>query len=453
MKVHGRSIQLFGPIVMIAVLHITFLNSQTAPRQRGLTSTGPSSHPLSIGPYYALIIGNNHYKHLQPLSTPVADAEDVAKLLHDRFSFAITLLLDANRDQILTALVNYRRSLPENSNLLIYYAGHGHHDPEADEAYWLPVNALAENNSQWISSDDITRDVKAIPARHILIISDSCYSGYLTAPRNAKVGITPIDRQRLLTRVLNSKSRNLMSSGGDEPVTDSGAPGHSIFAAALMKALSQVDDNAFTASDLFYNYVQPKVGGESAQLPQYNWIRNSGHSDGDFVFSRGMGPGESSSVPAAPPPRPRTMSGHTILKDCWLDAAECGFKFSTAQVVPLPADNFVADIVLMNQTDQTKGEVKTPAMLFAPNDTPPYSGGRDTGAKSGIVTTDATELADVTSAPETGYAHHWYPVKEGGVYVVQTRDGNHFAKIKITDLTNKSIGFDWVYQPLQERDF
>jgi len=397
MKLSRRLIDLCAPLVLIGALHITVLLSQTVPRQRGFGQTNSGSHPPPTGPYYALIIGNTHYKHLEPLSTPVADAEEIAKVLHDRYSFAITLLLDAGRDQIMTALVNYRRTLPDNTNLLIYYAGHGHHDRDADEAYWLPVDALADNNSEWISADDITRDVKAIRSRHILIISDSCYSGYLTAPRNSRGGITPVDRQMLLARVLSSKSRNLMSSGGDEPVTDRGAPGHSIFAAALLGALSQIDDNAFTASDLFYNYVQPKVGGGSAQLPQYNWIQNSGHSDGDFVFSRGTGPGELSSMAAAPP-RPQTMNGHAVLKDCWLDAAECGFKFSTAQVVPLPADNFVADIVLMNQTDQTKGEVQTPAMLFAPNDTPPYNGGRDAGAKSGLVAANATDLKDVTSA-------------------------------------------------------
>jgi hypothetical protein len=452
MQINRSLIDLCGQIVLIGALLSTSLTSQTVPRQRGLAPASSGSHPLPTGPYYALIIGNDHYKHLPPLSTPIADAEEIANVLHDRYSFAITLLLDAGRDQIMTALVNYRRTLPDNSNLLIYYAGHGHHDQDADEAYWLPVDALADNNSEWISSDDITRDVKAILSKHILIVSDSCYSGYLVAPRNARGGITPIDRQMLLARVLSSKSRNLMSSGGDEPVTDTGAPGHSIFAAALLRSLSQIDDRAFTASDLFYNYVQPKVAGGSTQLPQYNLIRNSGHIEGDFVFSSGTGPGALSAMTAAPP-RPRTMSGHAVLKDCWLDAAECGFKFSTAQVVPLPPDNFVADIVLMNQTDQTKEEVQTPAMLFAPNDTPPYNGGRDTGAKSGIVAVNATDLADVTSAPQTEYAFHWYPVKEGGIYVVRTRDGSHFAKIKVTSLNNKSIGFDWVYQPLDQRDF
>ena len=42
----------------------------------------------------------------------------------------------------------------------------------------------------------------------------------------------------------------------------------------------------FTGSELFDDFVQPKVGGGSPQLPHYYVIRDSGHDGGDFVFSR-----------------------------------------------------------------------------------------------------------------------------------------------------------------------
>ena len=262
---------------------------QRVSSQSGVHDVSPSTAPsLQTGPYYALVIGNNNYKYLRHLLTPVSDANDVAQLLRERYGFQTQVLLDADRSHILTALVNYRKTLPANSNLLIYYAGHGYHDRDTDEAYWLPVDAQADNNVNWISADDITSNVKATPSSHVLIISDSCYSGYLVAGgfRTLEAEINPEDRHALLEKLLGSKSRNLMSSGGDEPVADTGAPGHSIFAAAILDSLRQIEYDSFAAGDLFDRFIQPRVGGRSDQLPQYSWIRNSGHISGDFVFSR-----------------------------------------------------------------------------------------------------------------------------------------------------------------------
>jgi hypothetical protein len=265
-------------------------------------ASSPASSTSASGANYALVIGNNNYKYVTKLKTAINDANAVAQVLKEQYGFKTTVLPDATRNAILTALNNLRRTLPPESNLLIYYAGHGHHDPETDKAYWLPVDAQKDSNENWISADDISSDVKAIPSQHVLIISDSCYSGVLT--RGAEVEIGPKDRAAYLAKVEQSKSRTLMSSGGDEPVTDSGAPGHSIFASAILDSLQHMEQGKFTAGDLFQRFVQPGVAGRSEQLPQYSVIRNSGHAFGDFVFTRRAGPPEpAASVPepAAPP--------------------------------------------------------------------------------------------------------------------------------------------------------
>jgi hypothetical protein len=75
-----------------------------------------------------------------------------------------------------------------------------------------------------------------------------------------------------------------MASGGDEPVSDSGTDGHSVFAYAVLRSLQQAGQPVFTASDLFYSSVRQQVAGKSEQLPQYSIIRNSSHDDGDFIF-------------------------------------------------------------------------------------------------------------------------------------------------------------------------
>lgn len=58
----------------------------------------------------------------------------------------------------------------------------------------------------------------------------------------------------------------------------------SIFAAVLLKALEEGAGASFTAGQIFFGLVQQPVGGKSHQMPQYEYIRASGHDGGDFVF-------------------------------------------------------------------------------------------------------------------------------------------------------------------------
>jgi hypothetical protein len=250
-----------------------------------LTTTGGAS--LSSGRYYALVIGVNDYRQLPRLKTAEADAQAVAAVLRDRLGFEVTLLLNATRQQIVGALNKYRRDLDPASNLVIYYAGHGYFDREVDKAYWLPVDAALNDNANWISADDVTVNVKGIPARHVLIISDSCYSGTIVRGVNPDMARpAAAGREQYIRRMLEGRSRTLIASGGNEPVADGGEGGHSVFASALLRGLDQSGQDAFTAEELFYNHIRESVSGRSDQTPEYNPLRNSGHENGDFVFVR-----------------------------------------------------------------------------------------------------------------------------------------------------------------------
>src|SRR6266498_1027668 len=73
--------------------------------------TQPGAATLQPGSYFALVIGNNNYKYLNKLQTAVNDAKDVAQMLRDTYGFSVKVLYDATRDDILTALVDYRKTL------------------------------------------------------------------------------------------------------------------------------------------------------------------------------------------------------------------------------------------------------------------------------------------------------------------------------------------------------
>ena len=267
--------------------------------QRGVLR--PST-PAPAGSYHALVIGIDAYQHENRLQTAVADAKAIEAVLRGRYGFQTKMLLDADatRDNILDAFGRYRRTLNENDSLLIYYAGHGTRDGE--KAYWLPVDADPDSTAHWIIADDVTTGVRVMSAKHVLIISDSCYSGGIS--REAGANVLPDDHNAAIAKMLSNKSRVLIASGRDEPVADGGGSGHSVFASALIKGLSNANQESFSALNLFDNYVRESVIGNSSQVPLYEMIQNSGHDGGDFVFFPKTGVVVSSLPAAVPSARP-----------------------------------------------------------------------------------------------------------------------------------------------------
>ena len=244
------------------------------------TAQKPVYPNIDFGNYTALVIGNNNYQYLPQLKTAQSDAKEVAGILKDKYGFKVKVLLDANRSDILLALNNLRWNLTKRDNLLIYYAGHGWLDKEADEGYWLPVDAQKDNMLAWISNSSITASLRALKAKHVLIVADSCYSGKLARGVHI-VNKTP----GYLSRLSRKKARCVISSGGLEPVIDSGGDGlHSVFATAFLNALNE-NNNILDGAQLF-NQLRRPVMLNSDQTPEYSDIRKAGHEGGEFLFVR-----------------------------------------------------------------------------------------------------------------------------------------------------------------------
>jgi hypothetical protein len=176
-------------------------------------------------------------------------------------------------------LANLRRILTPQDNLLIYYAGHGWYDEEAERGYWLPVDAVADNRSNWISNADITDMLKAIKAKHVMVVADSCYSGTLT--RGLAIGgKSPGYFQDVVQR----RGRTVLTSGGLEPVLDAGGGDHSVFAKAFLETLR--GNIGVVDGEGVYHKVKDQVVLNAEQVPEYGNIRLAGHDGGDFLFVR-----------------------------------------------------------------------------------------------------------------------------------------------------------------------
>ncbi len=241
--------------------------------------------------YRALVIGINQYRTSQDgwtsLQTARADAEEVARVLASDFGFGVTMLLDgeATRANILNALDGMATTGRDGADL-IYFAGHGYFDEKLQEGYWIPADARKrvegrEAKEDWLWNSTITRLVGASSARHVLVMSDACYGGSLfrgDAPLQARGGSLWYER------ALAKPSRYLITSGGIEPVLDSGA-GHSVFAQQVLNYLRHGDRPVFSANDLGAA-LRERVAELTGQMVQMGPLPVSGHAGGEFVFVR-----------------------------------------------------------------------------------------------------------------------------------------------------------------------
>ena len=231
--------------------------------------------------YYALVIGNNKYEHLEKLDAAENDAEVIADVLTKKYGFEVDLLLNADYDTTVNSLFKITNKLKRNDNLLIYYAGHGELDKAENRGYWLPVDASFELRSKWISNQRIVDRIKATKAKHVLLIADSCFSGTLM-----RSGTTPdvneaID-EKYIERLKSKKTRLVITSGGNEPVVDSDGGNHSLFALKLIDTLK--NNNTVINSQILFENIRRYVVSNADQTPERALVHKTGHDGGDFLF-------------------------------------------------------------------------------------------------------------------------------------------------------------------------
>jgi hypothetical protein len=249
-----------------------------APKATPPESAPATATPAASGRRIALLIGNNNYASPIPaLDTPIADVSRVAQILEKRFGFTTRILKNATQNDIVTTFNALAADIKPEDHVLLFYAGHGYLMDDIHMGFWIPVGASVKTAKGWISNSDISKLLAAIPSKQLILISDSCFSGTLT--KEQKLSDTNIRPEEILQR----RSVVVFSSGDDEPVSDEGKEGHSIFAWSLIRALESTGD--ITPGVRVWRSVYGKVTEEFEQKPQYGAVMSAGHvSGGDFIF-------------------------------------------------------------------------------------------------------------------------------------------------------------------------
>jgi tetratricopeptide (TPR) repeat protein len=217
----------------------------------------------------------------------------VRDVLIQKYNFKpenVFLLLnqEATRQNILSLLGDKLADadmVKHEDRVFVLFAGHGgtRKLPSGrDLGYIIPVDADPSSyEGQVISMTNFQDIAEAIPAKHLLFVMDSCYSG-LALTRGGSISKSGKDLQEIARR----EARQMFTAGGaDEEVADNGPNGHSVFTWTLLQALDgRADlngDGVITATELAA-YVAPVVSALSHQTPAFGNLPGSG--GGDFIF-------------------------------------------------------------------------------------------------------------------------------------------------------------------------
>jgi hypothetical protein len=159
-------------------------------------------------------------------------------------------------------------------------------DKATGTGYWQPVDAQTDNTIYWIPTEEITRLLRAIGTKHVLVVADSCYSGTLLTRASLVRLSTGMEQDEWLRRMQAWRSRTALTSGREEPVADGGGSGHSIFAKLFLDVLQE--NKGILDGDSLFDKIKRPVALYADQTPRYGDIRKADQvvnaNQGDFLF-------------------------------------------------------------------------------------------------------------------------------------------------------------------------
>ncbi|MFT4928682.1 MAG: putative caspase-like protein [Phenylobacterium sp.] len=144
----------------------------------------------------ALVIGNSHYNHINPLSNPKNDAADMASALK-RLGFEVIVHQNSTHQAMEQAVADFGQQLQQRKGVgLFYYAGHG---IQADgKNYLLPIDANIRKPSdikfEAMDAGLLLKELAFADNRLNMVILDACRDNPFAASfRSVSRGLAQID--------------------------------------------------------------------------------------------------------------------------------------------------------------------------------------------------------------------------------------------------------------------
>ena len=224
---------------------------------------------------FAVVIGNAAYKKAPSVDFAVNDAQVMKKYLTQVMGFKegnIFYVENASKTDFELLFGNqhtykgklYNSIVPNESEVFIYYTGHGAPDLNNKQAYFVPTDATPNYLAlSGYAMSTFYKNLAKLPAKSLTIVLDACFSG---ATMNGSVfkNISPIEiKPKGLKQLKNAVL--LTSSKGTQVSSWHNAQKHSLFTYFFLKAIHNKNadankDKALTIKEI-YQYIAHKTTG------------------------------------------------------------------------------------------------------------------------------------------------------------------------------------------------
>jgi hypothetical protein len=160
---------------------------------QALTNNLPKPVAGSVRTAHALVIGNAAYPGSGRLDNPVNDANAISQKLRS-MGFIVTMVTDANRQRLVQAMAQFRRSAASADLSLLFYSGHGVQIFGTN--YILPTDVdqtdTAQATIQGVRLNEVIGNF--MPGKTKIVFLDACRDNPLqrTGDRSVTKGLAPI---------------------------------------------------------------------------------------------------------------------------------------------------------------------------------------------------------------------------------------------------------------------
>ncbi len=156
---------------------------------------------------YALVIGIGEYDHLPKLLKPRADAEAMRAVLQAGDQFEVTLLnVGVTRDRLKEALETLLLKRGKNSDVLIYFTGHGFtagEDEDEAQGYLATQDCRVETDDNRVLSarkgysfQSLNGLIAKAELSSLVMLLDCCHGGSFIESAPAREKLSALNKTR-----------------------------------------------------------------------------------------------------------------------------------------------------------------------------------------------------------------------------------------------------------------
>lgn len=241
------------------------------------------------GKHCAVFFATDSYEESSKFATlknPLRDARAIARELKEFYGWEVVVIENPTQKTVWETLIKYKNNASIDE-LMIFFAGHGTFDDQLGEGFIVAQDSRSDDiaRSTFISYSRLENMLPQFACKHILLVLDVCFGGTFvkdirnrsSAMRSDEQSASKMTMEERIRRAAPYRTRKLLSSGADEPVSDGVA--HSPFANGILDALrSSGSKNGFLDfQDIVSSVKNIKPGPVWADFGNYE-------SGNDFFF-------------------------------------------------------------------------------------------------------------------------------------------------------------------------